>query len=664
MLPANVPIRSAVALGDRVGIDRAIPRRRQALASRLRILQFAFRIFSLVWGCSSRRSREQTARMSAATEPTNISSFQPWGFEVNPATAQAEVIVDELVRCEVEQVVLCPGGRSAPLARAFFNAAAAGRLELHVRVDERSAGFLALGLAQGSGRPVPVVCTSGTAVANLHPAVLEGHHSRIGLLLLTADRPPELHHTGASQTIAQFGLFGAAARAIDFPIAERRARQNPVWRDLVCRSVAWATTGTPVQVNIPFREPLTPVPDRTWSDDLMGRPDSKPWTTLPDREVVVRGHTEVDLPARTLVVIGSADAPRVRAVADVAAKAGWPVIAEPTAVAAARQSGAGVLRCGVLLLAGGELPTGIRYLPSVLRPEAVLLVGRPTLSPDVGPVIGDAPVFSVDAYPDWADPSHTVSHVEEWLDVDYIPCAEDPDSKWLQAWQRADRAAAAVLDEALDTESSLTGLRVARDLVANLPAQAMLFLGASNTIRDVYMAAEPRADVTVHANRGVAGIDGNISTAVGLALGLNTPGGARFPCFAFMGDLTFLHDTNGLLVGPEERRPDLTLVVLNDRGGGNFSLLPDGAPEHRRGFERVFGTPHDTDFARLCAAHHVAHTVVDSHEQLRHVLHQPAPVGLRVAEVRASRETLRLQHMRLHKALTAALAEILNTSLA
>ncbi|WP_236787813.1 2-succinyl-5-enolpyruvyl-6-hydroxy-3-cyclohexene-1-carboxylic-acid synthase [Amycolatopsis sp. GM8] len=580
---------------------------------------------------------------------------------MNPATAQAEVIVDELARSGVRQVVLCPGGRSAPLARALHRAADSGRLELHVRVDERSAAFLALGLAQGSGRPVPVVCTSGTAVANLHPAVLEAHYARIGLLLLTADRPPELHHTGASQTIAQFGLFGMAARAIEFPIAERRSGQNPVWRDLICRAIAWAGAGQPVQLNIPFREPLTPVLDRTWSDDLMGRPDGKPWTTLPERDVVFRNHTGIELPANTLVVMGSSDPQRVRAVAEVAAEAGWPVIAEPTAVAPARQSGASVLRCGVLLLAGGELPTGIRHLPSPLRPEAVLLVGRPTLSPDVGPVVGDVPVLSVDAYPEWSDPAHTVRHVEEWLDVDDVPHAKDPNSKWLDLWAHADRTVAAVVDEALDAEPSLTGLRVARDLMAALPPQAMLFLGASNTIRDIYMAAEARADVTVHANRGVAGIDGNISTAVGLALGLNSPEGPKFPCYALMGDLTFLHDTNGLLVGPEERRPNLTLVVLNDHGGGNFSLLPDGAPEHRRGFERVFATPHDTDLAELCAAHHVAHTVIDDPGQLAAVLHQP-PVGLRVAEIRADRDILRIQHIRLHKALTAVAASMLNAA--
>ncbi|WP_420867556.1 2-succinyl-5-enolpyruvyl-6-hydroxy-3-cyclohexene-1-carboxylate synthase [Amycolatopsis rubida] len=420
-----------------------------------------------------------------------------------------------------------------------------------------------------------------------------------------------------------------------------------------------------MQVNIPFREPLTPLPDRSWSDDLWGRPDGRPWTTLPEQEIVTRSRAEVDLPARTLVVMGSGDPQRARAVAEVAAKAGWPVIAEPTAMAAAAQTGAGVLRCGVLLLAGGELPAGVRYVPTPLRPDAVLLVGRPTVSPDVGAVVGgDVPVFSVDAVPEWSDPAHTVSRVEEWLDVEDVPCAEEPDPKWLAVWQRADAAAAAVLDKELDAETALTGLRAARDLVAALPPQAVLFLGASNSIRDVYMAAAAREDIAVYANRGTAGIDGNVSTAMGLALALNTPEGARFPCYALIGDLTFVHDSNGLFLGPDERRPNLTLVVLNDRGGGNFSLLPEGAPEYKQGFERVFAAAHDTDLVGLCAAHHVAHTAIESAEQLHAVLRGPAPVGLRVAEVRTNRAALRGQHMRLHKALNSALAGILNAALA
>ena len=181
------------------------------------------------------------------------------------------MIVDELVRNDVRHVVLSPGSRNAALAMALHDAAEAGTLTLHVRIDERVAGFLALGLSRGGGRPAAVVCTSGTAAANLHPAVLEAYHSGVGLLAITADRPPELHGTGANQTIDQRGLFGPAAVAVEFPVAERREGQNQVWRGLVCRAVAQAEHGRPVQVNVPFREPLVPTFEPRWPE-LARRP--------------------------------------------------------------------------------------------------------------------------------------------------------------------------------------------------------------------------------------------------------------------------------------------------------------------------------------------------------------------------------------------------------
>ncbi|MDQ3403353.1 MAG: thiamine pyrophosphate-binding protein, partial [Actinomycetota bacterium] len=220
---------------------------------------------------------------------------------MNPSTAMATVVVDELIRNGVRHVVLCPGSRDAPLSFALYDAAVAGRVTLHVRVDERSAGFFALGLARAEGRPAAVVCTSGTAVANLHPSVLEAHHSGVGLLLITADRPPELHGTGANQTIDQRNIFGSAAVAVDFPVAERRAGLNPVWRGLVCRGVARAETGRPTQLNIPFREPLVPTFADQWPDSLDGRPNGLRWTTSSAARSVPGNRVDFPLPARTLM---------------------------------------------------------------------------------------------------------------------------------------------------------------------------------------------------------------------------------------------------------------------------------------------------------------------------------------------------------------------------
>ncbi|HEX3647822.1 MAG TPA: 2-succinyl-5-enolpyruvyl-6-hydroxy-3-cyclohexene-1-carboxylic-acid synthase, partial [Pseudonocardiaceae bacterium] len=273
---------------------------------------------------------------------------------MHPSTAQARVIVDELARCGVRHVVICPGSRNAPLSMAAFDAAAEGRITLHVRVDERSAGFLALGIGKAGAGPAVVCCTSGTAVANLHPAVLEAHHSRTPLLALTADRPAELWDTGANQTIDQRGIYGAAATYVELPLAERGVGVNAIWRSTVARAVARAGMG-PVQLNVPLREPLVPSGDDDWPEPLTGR--DGPWTAW---SRAATGGPVVGLGSRTLVVAGDpiGEPERVRAVAEVAAAAGWPVIAEPTATAAARADGAEVLATGSLLLNAGALPAG------------------------------------------------------------------------------------------------------------------------------------------------------------------------------------------------------------------------------------------------------------------------------------------------------------------
>jgi 2-succinyl-5-enolpyruvyl-6-hydroxy-3-cyclohexene-1-carboxylate synthase len=218
---------------------------------------------------------------------------------------------------------------------------------------------------------------------------------------------------------------------------------------------------------------------------------------------------------------------------------------------------------------------------------------------------------------------------------------------WPQQWHSADAVAARELDAALDGLDAPTGLRLARALLAAVPAGSAVVLGSSNPIRDVALAAVPRDDVTVLSNRGVAGIDGTVSTATGVALA--HPG----PTFVLLGDLTLLHDTTGLVLGPAEPAPDLTLVVLNDRGGGIFSLLEQGAPEHAASFERVFGTPHTVDVAALSAAVGIAHTAVDDPAKLAEVLGPPA--GRTLVEVRAGRTGLRAGHAALRERIAAAL---------
>jgi 2-succinyl-5-enolpyruvyl-6-hydroxy-3-cyclohexene-1-carboxylate synthase len=548
------------------------------------------------------------------------------------------VIVDELVRNDVRHVVVCPGSRNAALAMALHQAAEDARLAMHVRIDERSAGFLALGLAKASGRPAAVACTSGTAAANLHPAVLEAHHSGVGLLVITADRPPELHGTGANQTIDQRGLFGSAAVAVEFPVAERREGQNQVWRGLVCRAVAQAETGRPVQVNVPFREPLVPTFEPRWPEALDGRDGGLRWTTSSAPVHMAGSRVDFRLPARTLVVFGSGREDRARAAAGVAARAGWPAIAEPSGQGAALAGGASVLRCGALLLTG--------ELPEAMRPEAVVVVGRPTLSRGVRGLMGRAPVYGIGDHPQWTDPQYVAVHVRGWLDLDDMSYVDDVDPEWLSVWRHADAAAVNAVEKLLGEQEWPTGLQLAIDVIDALPAGAKLFLGSSNPVRDVDLVAEPRLDVVVHANRGVAGIDGNVSTAVGMALASDAPS------YALIGDLTLLHDINGLLIGPAERRPDLTLVVHNDDGGGIFTLLEQGAAEYKHSFERVFGTPHGADIEALCRGYHIEYSRPTTAAELRVAL-RPGR-GVRVVEVRSDRALLRDLHARLRAAVVDA----------
>ncbi|MCR3746549.1 2-succinyl-5-enolpyruvyl-6-hydroxy-3-cyclohexene-1-carboxylic-acid synthase [Lentzea californiensis] len=513
---------------------------------------------------------------------------------MNPSTTQARVIVDELVRNGVRHVVLCPGSRNAPLSFALHQAEQKGLLTVHVRIDERSGGFLALGLAK-TGEPAVVTCTSGTAVANLHPAVIEAQLTNVPLIALTADRPVDLYRTGSSQTINQHDVLGIPT--LHMPEGAGEA----VTRSLICRAVA---TDGPSHVNVPFRPPLTP------SDDQWPSSDRGAWTET-DRTFTVETRPST-LPARTLVLLGDDRPERLLE----ASRLGWPVIAEPTAP--------GGLRHGSLLLNAG--------LPEHLRPDAVLVVGRVTLSRGQQTLLGAAPiVHAVGDQAQWPDVPFTATRASTWL-----PEPAALDGEWLQAWQSAVKSVSVAVDDLLDAAPWPTGLHVARDLVQAMPSGSLLFVGSSNPIRDVDFASERRSDVVVHANRGAAGIDGSVSTAIGLAWQ------HEGPAYALMGDLTFLHDSNGLLA---DRLPDLTIVVLNDDGGGIFSLLEQGAPEYGGSFERIFGTPHGTDLTALCAGYRIPHSTVDDQEEFRSAI--ASPKGLQVVEVQAKRDELRALHQRL-----------------
>jgi 2-succinyl-5-enolpyruvyl-6-hydroxy-3-cyclohexene-1-carboxylate synthase len=567
---------------------------------------------------------------------------------MNPSTALATVLVDELLRCGMREAVLAPGSRSTPLALALYELEAEGRVRLHVRIDERSAGFLALGLAKASGTPVPVVTTSGTAAANLHPAAIEADQSGVPLLLLTADRPPELRSTGANQTIDQVKLFGDSVRLFaEVGAPERVTGLTAYWRALTGR--AWAAAlGTltrnpgPVHLNLAFREPLVPDGDFDWPEPLGGREHGAPWTSA---EAPATMAPHLRLPARTLVIVGDTTPAVGRAAGVLAEEHGWPVISEPSGNA---RRGPNAISTGGLLLEAGSFVDRA-------RPEHIMVVGRPTLSRAVLSLLRDArsTVSVVAATANWADATRTAAQV-----LPALPAADghhEPDTEWLALWQEAEAAARAALDDVLDRDEAAE-LGLAHSLHAALPADSLLFLGSSMPVRDVFAAAAPREGVTVLANRGAAGIDGTVSSAIGAALAWQRDGGGR--AFAVMGDLTALHDGNGLVRGPDEPTPDLTLVVVNNDGGAIFGLLEQGAEEYADAYERVFGTPHGVDFAAWCGATQTPHTRTASVGAALDAALDPRGGGIHVVELRTDRADVARVRRALRDLVASALVEL------
>ncbi|MFI5780390.1 2-succinyl-5-enolpyruvyl-6-hydroxy-3-cyclohexene-1-carboxylic-acid synthase [Nocardia sp. NPDC051570] len=541
---------------------------------------------------------------------------------MNPSTAQAQVVVDELTRGGVHDVVLCPGSRNAPLAFALEAADAAGRLRLHMRIDERTAGFLAVGLSIASGRPVPVVMTSGTAVANLGPAVLEANYARQPLIVLSANRPYEMLGSGANQTVEQFGMFGSQVRAaISLGLAEQEdgyRRQNSIWRAAVCRVLAAARgsrsgNAGPVQFDIPLREPL--VPDARQGESIpAGRAAGMPWTATQYATLDVP--LEIDLTPDTVVISGHGAGYRPEL-------AGLPTVAEPTAP-----------------MPGPALhPLAL----ALLKPKQAIITGRPTLHRQVAKVLADPEitVFAVTTGPRWPDVSGNVVGTGTRALTSGAPTAE-----WLERCRAVDAMACRVVRDELARHPKPTGLHVAALVMDALRDGDQLLLGASNPVRDAALVSHPHPGIRVLSNRGVAGIDGTVSTAVGAALSHSGR------TIALIGDLTFLHDASGLLIGPGEPRPeDLTIVVANDDGGGIFELLEQGDPQYAGVFERVFGTPHGMDLAALCAAYRVPHRQVEPGD-LAAALTGPAH-GIRVLEVATERSSLRELHANVKAAIAA-----------
>jgi 2-succinyl-5-enolpyruvyl-6-hydroxy-3-cyclohexene-1-carboxylate synthase len=504
---------------------------------------------------------------------------------MNTSTTLARTIVRQILEAGIKDVVISPGSRNAPLSIAFYQASAKGLINLHTRIDERTAAFFALGIAKASKLPVPIVCTSGTAVANYHPAVLEASHSNQPLLVLTADRPAELRKTGANQTTEQARIFGKAVRYF----ADISGAAYPM--ELPFNSLK----SGPVHLNIQFTEPLSPDDDSDWLSGLRNNPpkefDRKSAGTLftkSTRGVLVIGHDRAGFAAED--------------VNEFAKFLGWPVIAEDPL-----SSPHAISHASILLTS--------QVITDDLKPDTVVVIGRTTLSRSINRLISGARKTIV------IDPRMLTVDSDRHANQKFtaLPTVEfaGNDPEYAERWNKyAARAAKMVADI-----SNWSEALVAREIGKGIPEGTTLFISSSRPIRDIEGFASPREGVETYANRGLAGIDGNISTALGIA-------SQRKSTFAVLGDLSFLHDITGLI---HQEQINLKIFVINNNGGGIFSTLSHRGVE---GFETVFGTPHNLDLTKIAAAFGVPTSVVKNQSELCAELSKPAAgISLVVVEV-------------------------------
>ncbi len=555
---------------------------------------------------------------------------------VTTAATFCATLVDEWVRSGVTDAVVAPGSRSTPLALAL---AAEPALRLHVHHDERSAAFLALGLGLATGRPAVLLCTSGTAAAHFHAAVIEAHQAGVPMLVCTADRPPELRDVAAPQTIDQSHLYGRAVRWYADPGVPDEGMRS-TWRSLAARAVLDATGPPPgpVHLNLPFRDPLV--------GDAGPLPPARPadaWHAAASGAPLLGAHALDALAGRldhhrgVIVMGGGGGDPEV--VHRLAAVVQWPVLADP--------------RSGGRL----PLPTTVGAFDGVLRhpafaadhtPAVVLRLGHPPASKVLNQWLASSGAMQVQvAAAGWIDPEHSaaVRVTADPTDVAHELAKRmngASGTPWLARWQRADERAQDAIDRVVAAGTAATEPAIARRLLAALPAGATVVASSSMPIRDLEWFGRPRADVRVVANRGANGIDGVVSTAVGVAL-------ATGPTALLIGDVALLHDSNGLL-GAARRAVDLTIVCIDNDGGGIFSFLPQAAALAPERFEQLFGTPHGVDLGALAAVHGVP---TSGWEHLDEAL--AAGPGVRLVLVRTDRAANVAVHDELNRAIAAAL---------
>jgi 2-succinyl-5-enolpyruvyl-6-hydroxy-3-cyclohexene-1-carboxylate synthase len=494
-----------------------------------------------------------------------------------PASVQtAELVVQQLVNTGVEFVALAPGSRNGPISLALVAAEKQGLLSVHVRIDERSAAFLALGAAIRTGKPTAVLTTSGTAVANVFPAIVEAKYAGIPFIVLTADRPASVQGTGANQVIVQREIFGNyVSRSIEIAsdsltIETTSARE--AIRDRINSVLSAATRNrSPVHLNIGLAEPLVPVSDFVFEHKK----------NLQSETVITPENISTEfLTRKGLIVAGGTNIEFLNYAQQLGEALDWPVIVEPPHIGV----GAGMV----------SHPSTLLSLNSTnLKPEVVLTVGRVGLSRQVNELVKKGSVIISCAVPSIVTNSPAKQRISGLF---RIP-AKQNNKAWKQVWDAAGKAAHQIVQKVLNENKEISALHVIDSLMKNLPSNSHLHLASSLTARDFELLNSPELNspfslgqVSVSMNRGVNGIDGVAATAMGTALS------AKTPTYAVLGDIAALHDLSSFAIPSLEAKPDITFVITDNNGGAIFSLLEQSEVKD---FERVFGTPTDVNLLEV-----------------------------------------------------------------
>lgn len=588
------------------------------------------------------------------------------------AFAYVGAFVDELSRNGVHHVCVSPGSRSTPLALMI---AGHSSLRIWMHLDERSGAFFALGLARALGEPVALLCTSGTAAANFLPAVVEAHGSGVPLLVLTADRPPELRDVGAAQTIDQNRLYGAHAKwFVDVALPEETPDLLRYARTLAARATALskASPAGPVHLNFPFREPLVPSPVAPPLDaagDVIeawnGRPDGAPWVKVEDSPPALSESAARDLAKmlekaeRPMIVCGpQPDSSLAEPLSKLAKLLGAPLLVDPLS-----QIRWGAHDHGVLI---DRYDAALRHYPTAdsLSPDVILRIGSIPTSKTLNEYLkrqSGVPLVVVDGSR-WPDPSLLASEMihahprpacESVLALLESGRAGNTESAWVAKWRAVNSTASEAIERHICTLNETFEGQVLSDVVASLPSPSTLFVSSSMPVRDLdaFGAGDSRS-IRVLANRGANGIDGVVSSAMGAA-GANREAKAG-PLVLVIGDLALYHDMNGLLAA-KLHELDVTIVVINNDGGGIFSFLPQSA--HDEHFEKLFGTPHGLSFEPAAVLYGASYNRVNNSASLRQsVADGIARKGLHIIEI----ETDRARNVALHRDVWDAVAHDLS----